>query len=89
MYQELEIILNDSSLSAVSVFFHTFMIDDNISFSLALASASQFYTPAHCMYQEVEIIDNVSILSAVPAMFHIFCKDDISFSQAQASASLF
>ena len=87
MYQELEIVLSDSSLSAVSVFFHTFCMDDNISFSQALASASQFYTPADCMYQEVEIIRNVSILSQQCSIY--FVKDDISFSQAQASASQF
>ena len=38
--------------------------------------------------QEVEIIP-VILFCLVPAMFHIFCKDDISFSQAQASASRF
>ena len=77
MYQELEIILNDSILSAVTVLFHTFCIDDNISFSQAAqASASQFYTPTHSMYQEIEIILNDSILSVVPALFHTFCNDD-------------
>ena len=65
MYQELEIILNDSILSAVAVLFHTFCLDDNISFSQAQASASQFYTPAHSMYQEVEIFLNDSFPSIV------------------------
>ena len=76
MYQELEIILNDSILSAVAVLFHTFCIDDKISFSqVAQASASQFYT-THSMYQERENILNDSILSVVPALFHTFCNDD-------------
>ena len=90
MYQEVEIILNDSIMSAVPVFFNTFCIDDNISFSQAQASASQFYKLAQSMYQEVEIILCDSILSVVPVLFHTFCKDDnISFSQTQASASQF
>ena len=49
MYQEVEIILNDSIMSAVPVLFHTFCIDDNISLSQVQASASQFYTPAQSM----------------------------------------
>ena len=64
-YQELEIILKNSILSAVPVLFYTFCIDDNISFSQAQASASQFFTPAHSMYQEVEIILRDAVLSAV------------------------
>ena len=79
MYQEVEIILNDSILSAFQALFHTFCIDD-ISFSQSQASASQFYTPVHSMYQEVEIILNDSLLSAFQALFHTFCIDDISFS---------
>ena len=76
-------------MSAVPVLFNTFYIDDNISFSQAQASASQFYTPADSMYQEVKIILNYSILSAVPTLFHMFCiGDNISFSQTQASATV-
>ena len=90
MNQKVEIILNDSILSAFPTLFHTFCIDDNISFFHAQASASQFYTPAHSMYQEVEIIIRSSFLSAVALLFHTFCKDNnISLSQAQASASQF
>ena len=66
MYQELELILSDSLLSAVAVLFHTFCIDDQISLSQAQASASRFYRPAHSMYQEVEIFLNDSFPSIVP-----------------------
>ena len=42
------------------------------------------------MYQEVEVILIYSFLSTVVVMFHKFCKNDnISFPQAQASASQF
>ena len=86
MYQEVEIILNGSFMSAVPELFHTFCIVD-ISLSQAQASASQFYTPAQSLYQEVEIILSDSILSAVPVLFHTFCKDNnISISQAQFNA---
>ena len=79
LYQEVEIILSDSILSAVQVLFHTFCKDNNISLSQAQASASQFYTPAHSLYQEVEIILSSSFLSAVAVLFHTFCKDDHFF----------
>ena len=54
---------------------------------------SQFYTLAHSLYQEVEIILSSSILSSVAVLFHSMeCMEsihNISFSQAQASASQF